>query len=314
MKRFFKNILLFFIPFLIGIIAVFLASYPKEFAYGYRNNVDCNTSWIYYRLFENATPIDIAFLGTSHTGCGINDSLIETTLVNDYAFNKKVANLAYCTNGRNIQYPLMEDLLTTKNPEIVIIEVTEDESTNSHQDFPYLADLKDVFQPSFNFAFINDSYVAFSSRFMFTRKRMTKTLEVKTPDNKMNNYSYVPFHFFADKEALKNHQKNQVNRHKKNKIDFLREMKVSYPKKYLQKIIDLTVNKNIKVIFLYLPSYGSTLKEPLEYHFYKEFGEVWIPPDSIFTNTENWVDGEHLNANGSSELAAWVTKKIATLH
>ena len=77
MKRFIKNILILIIPFLVGVLLIFKAPYSKEFAYSFRKNVDCNTSWIYYRLFQNNKPIDVAFMGTSHTGCGINDSLIE---------------------------------------------------------------------------------------------------------------------------------------------------------------------------------------------------------------------------------------------
>lgn len=313
MNRFLKNIMYFLIPFVIGIVLVFFAPYSKEFAYGYRNNVDCNTSWIYYRLFENKTPVDIAFLGTSHTGCGINDSLIERILVNNYSLNKKVANLAYCTNGRNIQYPLLKDLLATKQPEVILIEVTENENKNSHQDFPYLAELNDVFQPSYNFAFINNSYEAFCARFMFSRKRLNNTLEIKPPANKIKDHSYTPFPFFADIEVLEKRQAYQLKEYNKFKPNFIKEMEMSYPIMYLKKMFDFVDNKKVKVIFLYIPSYGAVLKMPMKYNFYKEFGEVWIPPDTIFTKTENWVDGEHLNADGSSELAEWVSKKIATI-
>ncbi len=315
MKRFIKNIILFSIPFVIGIVFICMAPYSKEFGYGYRNNVDCNTSWIYYRLFQNDTPIDIAFMGTSHTGCGINDSLIENSLTNQHNINKKVANLAYCTIGRDIQFPLVKDLLTTKNPELIIMEVTEEESKSSHQDFPYIADLNDVFQPEliYNPSLLKGTYSAFFSRFDYTRKRFVKRLTLRVPLTYKNRHSYVPFKFTADKTFLRKHKESQVNRYSKKMWDPMSNIKLKYPKKYIQKIVDLAKNKNIKLIFLYLPSYGSTLKLPLEYDFYTEFGEVWIPPNTILINSEHWVDGEHLNYTGSTKLAKWLTEEIANI-
>ena len=288
--------------------------YNKEFGYGYRNNVDCNTSWIYYRLFQNEEPIDIAFMGTSHTGCGINDSLIETSLTKQYNKNKKIANLAYCTIGRDIQLPLVKDLLSNKNPEIVIMEVTEVESKSSHQDFPYIADLNDVIQSEliYNPSLIKGVYSAFFSRFDYTRKRSVKTLELTAPLTSQNSHSYVPFKFTADKKFLDEHEKKQVNRYSKKRWDPMGDMKLRYPKKHIENIASLTKANGVKLVFLYLPSYGSRLEMPSEYDFYKNMGDVWIPPNSILENPEHWVDGEHLNYKGSTELAKWLTEEVAS--
>lgn len=214
MKRFLKHIFFFIIPFIVGILLVFMTPYSKEFAYGFRNNMDCNTSWIYYRLYDNPTPIDVAFIGTSHTGCGINDSLIENSLKNEYQVEKNISNLAYCTNGRNIQYPLLQDLLINKKPELIIIEVTENESTNSHQDFPYLADVDEILEPRLSLSYITDIWEALTSRFMYLRQYYTKTISTKIPLNVQFKHSYVPFHFFADKEALKNRKADLVEKEK----------------------------------------------------------------------------------------------------
>ncbi|MCO6501208.1 MAG: hypothetical protein J5I47_12645 [Vicingus serpentipes] len=313
MKSFLKHILLFILPFLMGTIYLYYAPYSKEYGYNYRNNVDCNTSWIYYRLFQNNQPIDIAFLGTSHTGCGINDSLIEKLINYKAIQNKSVANLAYCTIGRNIQLPLVKDLLTTKSPQVIVMEVTEQESTSSHQDFPYIADLNDVLQPPIIYpSVIKDIYNVFFCRFSYTRKRITKTLKYNTPASYKNNYSYVPFKFTADKEFLINHKKNQINRYKKTST-YLKSIQLEYPKSYIKKISQLASDQNVKIIFLYLPSYGTALKKPLNYNFYKNLGDVWIPPSHIFDNPANWVDGEHLNYKGANELGEWLTKQYQSI-
>lgn len=308
MQRFLKHSILFSLPFFIGIIILYNSPFNKEFGYGYRKNVDCNTSWIYYRLYENPKPIDIAFLGTSHTGCGINDSLLEKLT------HKKIANLAYCTKGRNIQYPITKDLLATKKPTYVIIEVTEDEYSTSHKDFAYIADVEDVFSPQFayNPSIFNAFFELLQVRFTYIRQSLKKEQTTTPPFFAENDYSYIPFNFTANKNDMERHKKNNAKKYK-NKTSFVRKIKISSPKKYLSKTCNLLIENNITPIFLYIPSYGTTIKKPLEYDFYKQYGEVWIPPTFIFYNPENWVDGEHLNSNGSQEIAVWLSEKLSEI-
>ena len=308
MKRFLKHISLFLLPILIGIIVLYLMPYNKEFGYSYRKNVDCNTSWIYYRLFQNQTPIDIAFLGTSHTGCGINDSLLETLLLKQM----NVVNLAYCTKGRNIQYPLIKDLVLTKKPRIVFLEVTEDEFASSHKDFSYIADLKDVFSPqlAYNPTILNDFYQAFNARFNYTKKQLKNELELEPLSSSLKNHSYIPFNFSASEQDMEKHKKKNSTKYKKYS-SLTHNIKISSPKKYIKKIYEITQKEHITIIFLYLPSYGTALEKPLEYDFYKQYGDVWIPPNSIFLNPKNWVDSEHLNANGSHEIANWLSNQLS---
>lgn len=310
MKQFLKHISLFLLPFLIGLIIIYIKPYNKEFAYSYRKNIDCNTSWIYYRLFQNQTPINVAFLGTSHTGCGINDSLLETLLLNQI----NVANLAYCTKGRNIQYPLIKDLVLTKKPRIVFLEVTEDEFTSSHKDFPYIADLKDVFSPQFayNPTVLNDFYQAFNARFNYTKKQLKKELELEPLSSSLKNHSYTPFNFSASEQDMEKYKKNNSTKYK-NQSSLFHNVKISSSKKYIKEIYEIAQKEQITLIFLYLPSYGTSLEKPLEYDFYKQYGDVWIPPYSIFTNPKNWVDSEHLNATGSYELANWLSGEFSFL-
>ena len=113
MKKFLVILSFLGIPFLGLVIYLLQMPVDKAFGYSFTNNVDCNTSWIYYRIFENENPVDIAFIGTSHTGCGINDSLL-TRKLSEGSRPIQVANLAYCTKGRNMQKAVMKDLLEQK--------------------------------------------------------------------------------------------------------------------------------------------------------------------------------------------------------
>jgi hypothetical protein len=313
MKRFIKNILILIIPFLVGVLLIFKAPYSKEFAYSFRKNVDCNTSWIYYRLFQNNKPIDVAFMGTSHTGCGINDSLIERLVNIKDNQNLIVSNLAYCTIGRNIQLPLVKDLIETKQPKLIVMEVTEKESKSSHKDFGYIADIDDVIENSklFNTAVISDLYSSFYARFSYTRKRLSNTLKSGALNNHLSTHSYFPFKFTADESFLKEHKKKQYNRYEKNKNNLLSNLESAYPKFYLNEIVEIAKANNVNLVFLYLPSFGTSLDLPLDYEFYSEYGHVLIPPKKIFNNPNLWVDGEHLNYDGSKVLGEWLANQMA---
>lgn len=311
MKLFLKYIGLFSIPFLVLFVVILCTPYSKKYGYHFRKNVDCNTSWIYYRLFENPTPIDVAFLGTSHTGCGINDSLIERVLKTNHNKSIAVANMSYCTNGRNIQYPLLNDILSVKSPKLVVIEVMEIESVSSHQDFTYIADYATVFSgfSAHNFHFVSEIGSLAKSRFNFIRDEYVYRKELIKPSNYTSNHMYQPFDFIADSMVLAKDKAYKINKLAKG-INGFSEYKMKYPKEYLIKMVDRLNEKNIPFVFLYIPPFGLEIEKPLHYAFLSQYGNVWIPPAKIFENKMHWADGEHLNYEGTKILGNWLVDEI----
>jgi hypothetical protein len=312
MSSFLKTLLLFSLPFLGFALYLLQAPYSKAFGYSYRKNVDCNTSWIYYRLFENQTPVDVAFLGTSHTGCGINDSLITNTLNNKFGQQLKVSNLAYCTKGRNIQHSILKDLLQTKKPKLILIEIMAEESTGGHQDYPYISPMSDILR---SFAWQNTHYpedvlTALEARFHYFRKGVSRTIAIPPPTNAESNYSYTPFKFRVEPAVLEKHQEKKVKRLKKG-LSAMNRFKQQHSNDYLVEMAALAKAQRAKLVFLYLPSYGTGLKKSKQHDFYSSLGEVWLPPAALFTNTQHWVDGEHLNYWGATALGNWLAQQIA---
>lgn len=311
MKKFIKYIALFSLPFIALFIALLVSPYSKKYGYHFRKNVDCNTSWIYYRLYENAAPIDVAFLGTSHTGCSINDSLIERTIKSKYGRIIKTSNMSYCTNGRNIQLPLLNDIISTKTPKLVVIEVMEMESKRSHQDFPYIADSKTVLS-SFsihNFQYFSEVIELAKSRFSYLRDHYIYRVDMDAPKNYRSDFMYQPFDFNADSDDLAQHKGYKMKKVAKG-ISGFTEFQLQYPKSYLVKMVERLNEEQIPFVFLYIPPYGLEINQPLHYDFLTQYGEVWLPPASIFENQKHWVDGEHLNYNGSKELSKWLVDQI----
>ena len=118
MRRFIKNIALFSIPFWAFVVYLLSAPYSKEYAYQ-QIQKDCRSgSWIHQRLFENEQEIDLAFVGTSRTMCGVQDVEIEKLLASQYGRNLKVANLGVCRNGMNLHYLISRDLFQQKKAQI----------------------------------------------------------------------------------------------------------------------------------------------------------------------------------------------------
>ncbi|MFH1320995.1 MAG: hypothetical protein ABII90_10130 [Bacteroidota bacterium] len=307
MKKFYQKIALFSMGLALIFLIVALIPIDKRLRYQNLEN-DCFNQgiWIHDRIFLNPRPIDIAFIGSSHTINGINDELIESNIQGQ---NLKVANLGYCRLGRNFSYSLVKDILKSKKPKWIIIEVREDEDRYSHPIFPYIADEKDVFLPYllFNRDFINDYYHAFLYKLQLLQDAACKK-DKYVPERK-NNYGFASSQDTASSELL-NEYKLKRSKPKPKLSQFQKNFYMVYPRRYLKKINTLVKEQHGFILFLYFPSYGSNLDKPLEYDTYKEYGEVLIPPKEIFNDQNNWYNENHLNKTGANALTNWLSEQI----
>jgi len=107
------------------------------------------------------------------------------------------------------------------------------------------------------------------------------------------------------KEVKQNRQKDNSEL-----SEMERNFHMRYPRSYLTKIASLCQEKNIKLIFLYLPEYGRGIKEPKEKFTYQKYGKIIMPPGEIFENCNYWHDDNHLNIEGAKVLSTWVAKHL----
>lgn len=302
MKKLIKNIVIFLIP-----IVVIIALLPvnKRLMYqGLKDDCFNHGIWIYDRIFNNPKPIDIAFIGSSHTINGINDKLISKE--SDLG---EVVNLGYCRLGRNFSYVLLKELLLKKKPKYLVIEVREDEDRYSHPIFPYIAQSSDVFfaNPLFNKDILTDLWTHLTYKIEISQDMFYKheiPVAIRTDD----------FGFASSKDtaAISTLEEIKLKRSKpkysmsKIEHDFYEK----FAKVYLNKISELCIENNVKLVFLYLPGYGYSIEEPQEYETYIKLGEVLIPPKSILAGQANWHDENHLNQTGAKELSLWLNEQI----
>lgn len=264
--------------------------------------------WIYERLTTDRRPIDIAFIGTSHTEGNVHDELIQEELTEKLKKTVYIANLAIPQHGRNMHYVIAKELFKYKNPEYLVLEVKAYESRKSHHLFNRLADIEDIIIPSFA---IN----VFAFRDIFSAMRWQ--LDQYLMPISMTKVEYERFGFRNNDPGIELKEADLRKLvEKRNKIvdeSYLggrfNEIEFSLPRSYHRKIAALARKHGTKLIYLYLPYYNAP-SMPREVEYYRQFGDVWIPPSSILTNAGYWKDAGHLNTEGALALAPWLASRI----
>jgi hypothetical protein len=312
MRKFLFNITLFSAPLLVLLVVLFFVQPDKKFTYTFVNGeCDNKAEWIYQRNFENQERIDIAFTGASQTSCAIMDELVEKQL--DSALNSelKVASLGYCRRGRDIQFAMLKDLFTHKKPKLLVIEITENEPAKSHPVFPYLAESKDVLGSLvfFNQRFLSNIYKALVVRFEYCKSHFFGIQAEKPGAN--SNFGYISSSQIVNIDDLNSNQQTWKKKLANPKPALITKIENKYPVHYLKKIVKLANTNHCEVVFLYLPEFGSGLKEPEDIAIYRNIAPIIFLPDSIVLNKTHWKDPMHFNDTGAKQASDFISGELA---
>jgi hypothetical protein len=312
MKRVILNILFFLLP--LVFLVYFLPVERRQRFIQLKEDCSWHGIWFFDRVHHNDNPADVVFFGSSHTINGIMDDLIEKRLKGPSA---RVVNFGYCRYGMNIYTVLLKEILRSKKPKILFLEVREDENRYSHPIVPYIADAGDIFlaTPFFNRDLVRDYFNSFLYRLKLLKAQYFR------------NDSAVPFRrsdfgFMGSKDTASRAFLEKVKlEHSKPGVGLNhleRSFYMTYPRIYLKKLSELCIENNIRLSFLYIPEYGTNETEPLEMKTYRKFGDILIPPREIFEDPDNWGDENHLNYAGAEKLSEWVAGqiriKMASIH
>ncbi|MEO1450953.1 MAG: hypothetical protein AAFV07_15595, partial [Bacteroidota bacterium] len=132
------------LPFLLGVGVLLLYTPPRDFAYQYLD-LNCRQGYtLYQRIYTDTTPIDVAFLGSSQTMCGVSDVLLDSLLQADVRKPLQVVNLGQCRYGRSLHVHLVRELITHRSPKLIVLEVRVDESRFGHVDFGRVANAREL--------------------------------------------------------------------------------------------------------------------------------------------------------------------------
>jgi hypothetical protein len=315
MKAFLTRFGLFVLPVFLGIVLLYWKPINKQFGYSYLLESCERSDFLYHQLFEGK-PIDIAFLGTSVTLCGVQDDTLEQRLSRKTGEHLRTVNLGFCRPGRNLHYVFLKDLLANHHPKLILIETRFREDRFSHKDFPFVAEGGDLWNQNilFNQRYPETLLEGLESRWNETRHNVLQIPFQAIDSAQIRPHSYVAVDVKADPNDLGRRQERAAKRYDElqaagkglgDKISY------RYPRKTLEAMAELAEEANIPIVFYYLKSFGHPATEPWDIDIYRQYGEVWIPPDSIFQKKENFFDQDHLNDQGASLLADWFEGEIA---
>lgn len=287
-------------------IILFRLPYEKKFAYHYiEDNCFDRGSWLYDRIFENDLPVDIAFIGTSHTMNAVNDSLLSNIIPKDKKM--QIANLGFCWQGYNAEYVILKDLLQSKHPQKVIIEIREWTENDNHLIFPYLADAEDIAgQPYLSKAScISNLYTAALARWEYFRFGYNK---INVNDSLKTSFGFIPNGDTLSLSGAENQILFQEKRFGIGGTHLNNDVK-EFDKFYLNKMIELCNAHHAAIYFLYLPAYGDIRSQPIDKSFFENY-PILIPDQKIFNTRTYWGNTNHLNDDGATKLTEWLAGSI----
>ncbi len=297
-----------------------------------RTEAYARLGWIYERIHYDETPIDIAFVGTSHTMNGIDaaafEQAVDAACVRSDRDNRRLhaVNLAVPSYGRDLHWIIARELLTHRKVKVLVLEVFENETRKASPVFVDVADTADFLGAPM---LVNINYMHNLVRLPYRQLSLwAKSLspasfglkqhfdptsyDGSNVDNtrvvNVGGIALSPYRDQAiDPDALA--AIGKANLAAKN-LHMLGRWADPYeyavPDYYVTSLLDLAEEKGVDVVFLYLPTYGMPPR-PVDDHLYRGRGD-WVFANDLLKRPEYWFDGEHLNARGAAEF----TRRVAS--
>jgi hypothetical protein len=313
---------------LIALLAMVALPHDKYLRYQTLNDHTApNAYWIYQRIHNDPTPIDIAFLGTSRTGRSVHTERLEHDLA-EHGVHAKAVNFHIVKTGRDMHYVIAKELLTHRQVKLLILEMTELEDRTPHPDFIFLADPEDVIAAPL---FINLRYFYNLARLpgrqidLFLETRLDKfglrTPEFAPPLYQGPNLDWTEYldtidgkrhalntaHSYEDMEKLRQTQEAAITPAMLPKAFEKFEFRV--PRYYIESILALAKQRGTKVVFLYTPRYAGPHTPPPYDKLYAQRAEL-IDPEPLLHDFHLWADDTHVNWSGSKILTDYLAEAI----
>lgn len=133
----------------LAIAATFLPDKPYERFQLLDATIYNRVRWSYERMHFDSRPIDVAVVGDSKAVLGLRSPEIERRLVVD-GKPASVVNMALEGDGRNQQWILVQELLKTKQPKVIVLAINEQPYPWGHDSFRYIAPAPEVWREAFH--------------------------------------------------------------------------------------------------------------------------------------------------------------------
>ncbi len=290
--------------------------------------------WIYERIHFDSTPIDVAFIGTSHTQSGIDSERVEQSFQKHIHHPIHVVNFALPQLGRDLHYAVVRELLSSRAIKTLVIEVQEGESRAPHPLFWRLADARDILNGPW---VINADLLSMMAEFPLRQTQLFLKSSIPALfDGMQTSFNPAKYEGAHWNDTWEIHGFNEVRTIEHTEADFDAEVKhlteqfnqkqalgqrltfpvfspysllYRYNFVYLEKIIKLAQAKNVRILFLYLPFFHGPEK-PIHEAFLESHG-TFLNPQKGLLDARNWQNAEHLNVYGARWLSDWMGHALA---
>ena len=307
MKKFLQRIGLFILIPIVLVILIFLIPVNRKYAYNFviRGGCEGRSSWIYQRMVESDSSIDVAFIGSSHTMSAVNDELTENYFNDSTHLHYHFVNLGYCGFGRDLHYLITKDLLEHKKIKCIVLELTEAESQFGSGSFANVASTADLLGApiSFNRSYFPDLYKGLLLRIQYFRELVTKEnlqRDLPIPDTR---FGFNGTDRIADSEQLSVAKQKHYGPQKPT-IAFIENGLNSCGMKYVDRIVALARKYKVQICFIYLPEYGFPQRSKEQVQLtYGKYGKIIIPDRQILDDPSNWCDKGHLNTKAANSYS-----------
>lgn len=309
-----KIVWAFVVGFALAALGLALLPIPERARYDTLHQDAARLKYVYERIVDSRTAIDVAFVGTSHIMNGIDDRDIERRL-RDQHIDVKVANLGVIMPGRDLQLLMVRKLIDKKTPRLIVLEVDEHEPPYGHALAPYVEELADVFCCKF---FLDVHFPA--SVLMFLKRQAVNIpLLFRTEQiapRKIDDFGWMPIDRVlpaAGSSLIGVSAAGSSASSQQRWREWAYRKTAWYGIDVVKRIRSLAQENGIDVAFLYLPEYAYAKRSSVDLQYYRALGPLLFPPQSVVSNSLNYADGIHLNADGAKALVPFLADQIAAL-
>ncbi len=288
--------------------------------------------WIYERIHFDPQPIDVVFIGTSHTLNAVDSAVVETGYQQTTGRQLNVVNFALEHFGRDNQYLLARETLMNRPIKLLVLEVTDEEERALHPAFGSMADVVDLLDAPI---LINTSYLLNLSHLPMRQLSLFWNTVLRASDGKrfeFNLKNYLGSHWDSTfvtggsrehpipgrTPRLRAPGKVELERERLH-YQHLQEGKLRLPSPfrsfeqranlvYLRKTIELAQAHHVSVRFLFLPSYAAKLGPSITGGEFANI-PIWYPREAL-REPEWWFDVNHVNYYGAMQVSHWLVGQL----
>lgn len=285
--------------------------------------------WIYERVHFDPTPIDVAIVGPSRFEAGVNAIELQRELANR-GVRANVVNFSLPENGRNLNAVIVDELLKTKRPKLLVVGVIEKPSRYGHSAYKYVAPAAAIVDLGYlgNINYFSDLiYLPFRQLKLFAAHYLPGMVGVDA-DFEPGRYAGPVLDTTGDKLLPDGTVKNGSQPASAAELDRgvrkleagttppllparYADIEFGDERHYLRHIAERARANGVQIIFLSLP-YHTGPSDLQEATFYGHYGTIW-KASALANRSELFADYGHLTSHGALILTRSLAQPMADL-